>query len=1311
MQLLRWTIWPKDFLKGPAGPASASAKIYPRRGLTAAARRRWILVRRQYVSGIDADAPLATACAEVAFSRWRPVDAHDHHAHLRAVRSVMSSAVALGIRAAMFTAQQARKFWKQNLGRSLDREVRRAIEKESTGRRSASDDYSETLQRDWEAVRRDQKAAYYLKALLKHPSTEAFEGLEQRVLAIVRAVDHAVAPKDREERLVQIVRRSLLAAQPDGRASAEYAGVALLGGIEELRADVRALQAGQVPSALMPAPRVALVLPGDVDAREAAILNELRAANEDDAARLARAVQRGGAAAASELLANEALSFDLSMAVGRMLMLAGAWVQASGAFGRAVDTGEGSGRALVAQAIAEEVSGNESRARELLARAEQLDPDDPTVQIELASRIENADHRASALDALQASTPRLRARLLAEQASARLAQGHYREAGELATQSRTADPLGPGDEMEATATIFRAADDVQFCVSDRRRVRQAAESLSDLVKKLRDVGRFGPAQLCQARAALGFALCDEDSETRSRCEDAIAHRTDVEEGAATWIYVQAALAIGDGDLASRFAYEQPQTEHEKLLNLAGRVFSGRASSEDATPLAELSASHDRDVASYADNLRLVAADTPAFPIPTDVCERLGPNHPAVRRMEAFRLAEDDGAHSLARARAHLDGFDDVESLTASAELARRDSDFTAQAALLHRVYDHRPTPFQGLLVAQALSQIPDLKRARREAENVARRTDAPRQVRMRAYALAAQCAANDGAWSEMERVATEWLALSDRSTRATWALLFALAKQESWEKAAALLDPEHIQVDRLDEAELIAAVVVRSEVSASALRTLTNLSDQFERPESLEYAVLTASLGSEHLIDTGSALDARIRATFDDFGNRFPRSELVRSVDIDPDDPIGSLERAMPQVSPAVEQLRQDAEAGIGSGTVPLAMLADLVGRPTIEVLVRRGPLPLGPGTDGEADAASRALASAGACWTADALAIVGGLPHGMRSKVERALPNSVVSQTVFAETARTAPGGAVVGFAVRGSDGRLRIHEADQDEETRVVEALTQATRLAKSFRACAARATETTPGDLARAFSPDMAGRHAVSMLQTIELARQEQRPLFAADRAVRRLATEFGVPSFGVNELFEMLCEEGVWTPEEKEDGRARLRFQGVWGISANGFDYVELGRRTGWDPGHRGWQAVWSDLAAVKADTPGWISRMAHVLATAALENPCSLPNWAETIAACLVRSGISTYEAASTALISDLLKARPEIDDRSAAKAIDAVMALRFLEAYPYVSGHAVLRHAIRSEIDSGATIDAIAARLSERTRPILVQLSPTPNAR
>ncbi|HMS72279.1 MAG TPA: hypothetical protein PKB03_04530, partial [Baekduia sp.] len=402
------------------------------------------------------------------------------------------------------------------------------------------------------------------------------------------------------------------------------------------------------------------------------------------------------------------------------------------------------------------------------------------------------------------------------------------------------------------------------------------------------------------------------------------------------------------------------------------------------------------------------------------------------------------------------------------------------------------------------------------------------------------------------RMATDWLEVEPDADDAHWVRAWARLRACEFDEALRELGSAGIEPATLEQARLLATLLVQSHEYPDAIRRLTEISDRFERPEDLEAAVFFGALRREG--ELAPELTARVRETFDEFPMRFPDSKQIIAFEV-PDDPAEFrrfVEDMLPDRSPAI-----DVERSVLAGEAPMAALADAVGKTAAEVWALSHALPLGFSHELidnlELEDARSALGQP-VVVDVSSVSVLALIDEQTSGRCLGALPASLITESALQDCVS---GASTLSRADRQAGSLTRdpitgeglFIEADPDELEERRRLLERAAVMARELQLRADTdpdSDEPLNRQLIEERAPGATSSAFRAILSTASLAKRAERPVLCDDRWLRSALRQMGVPTFGTPALLRALGERGVVLPLEVAAARAALLARGSLGL---------------------------------------------------------------------------------------------------------------------------------------------------------------------
>lgn len=1134
---------------------------------------------------------------------------------------------AIGWKVKPFAVVQAKRWWNRDVAKNLSRRVLDELENDG----ALAPGMREQLVVQWLSVRDDPMLSRVVAQLLADPEPAIEPLVEVRLLELLHGLPLILGEAGTAARLAAAVLRQLGAAQktPDAVSRADHRRTHNKLDLQNVTLDKLRREVGDGRDALVEQLRVqhdslrdaierptaspaqatqALVFATELGDDQQRILSALRRTHARLAAQLAGMLDARGPEALDELLTVPPSwagdpPFEFWSAVSQLANAAVRFSTGRDAALREADDPCADRPAALIQAAqsafaeADDVTGNR-----LYSDAEKLEKDHPSVLLCAAQRAVGHAERLKLADRVKPRTDRQRAWQQAERALALLGLGNVGEATAAAAASVALNPHGAGLEAKHVVTIFAAVTASPERVGSMRDLADAASWFIDVADKNRE-GRPAIAGIAASRAAIALAVAGDHEQVRHLLDRSAASAGELRESEAAQHFGEAAMIIGDPHRALR-VLATATGEHGRVQRAAAAACAGVDVAAAVAELDELVNSDDPRVAHHAVAARFAAANDPEIALPDVSVAGMKDGARMLAVTKAVRAAT---LGDLPEAQRLVARFDDPASLELRIELAEQAGEKTKALRLAERLVKLEDTGVQRLRLAALRRRAGDLGRGRRDALEVANDDRNVAGLRRRAFSMAAQFAGEEGHFRDLETVADAWLAFDATAENAVWCKAIALTRQRRHAEAVELVDAAGVVVQHEShEAMLAEALSYGVPDPIQRLARLNALSESRQRPERLEFALITATLQVPSDCRPGGELEQRIRATFAEFCQRFPESSLMQAVSIDEDDPAGSLLQTLERLAPAAadrDQRIADAHTQRRLGRTPTAAVAALTGTSTIGAFADGSPLPLAaadPATrDEERRAAERALDGAAASWDATAIAVVAGLPNHVGEQIRGLLAASQVGQATFDDVAQRS---SVLHPHSQGAAGHDRRSEA-LHRAALFVPTLPLTADMPGGPMGGDEQLTETlTDEDIPLPFR---------ALVSAISVGRAAAVPLYSDDRAVRALARGKGVDAFGTTALLEVLAQREDWSTSEVASVREELAGYGAWGLGLTPDDVVQMASANGfiW---HSGLEAIFSDVLAHHTLPRGLLDHAAATLLAVSAHAPERLAEWAANV---------------------------------------------------------------------------------------------------
>lgn len=963
------------------------------------------------------------------------------------------------------------------------------------------------------------------------------------------------------------------------------------------------------------------------------ILGDLETADPESAARLATALGAGGAARALELIENEQAwmqsgGAELWVALGRLADRSGSFQAAESAYLKAAEMPDVSDRArqLVRASASARLRGDLARSEELFAQAQKIEPENPALAIAAARRTEDPEEILRLVAEVEPADDAQAVLLELTRAGAESGRRDFERARAHVAAARQLDPDGPMvREVAATIALFEA----QAGLSDKEPIDRgeltgAAAQLAEIGRELGEDGRPGASAVILGRASQASSLAEDYESANDFLEEALALE-DRDEAAEA--IAEAALLLRRFELIDSLELGKGE---EGRLNLAiSHVLGEHEVKAAAEELDRLIESGDEAIAARAAFMRLAAASPVHDVAWSEKAEKMiaSDKPEVVAVLKAEFLAEEDRIPEAEQTLAPFSSS--AEPLRRLVALAVRREDPEAALRLSEELISRHDEPRDRLSHAGLLARQGERGTARDRFLLLARNASLPAEVRGQAYGRATNLAMEIGDLIDVERLSEEWLTFAPDEEDPVWLHVFALARRRRYGEALAFWRDHEREVRELRQAILLTEVYGFGADPPEALERIAALSDRFDRPEELEYNLMTTALRTEGSTreEIGEELGQRIKKTFADFPDRFPDSDWLQAYKIDEDDPASFLEAIRPQLEARAEfgqALLEEVRKGSGATHV----LAAASGRTVGEIWASLPALPLGYsdqtiGSE-ERSAAADALGKRAAVWDPTSIYVVGGLGNASARTLRNALPASVIAESTFDDVSsdlRKVGEGQTSHISYDLNAGRLVMGETTVAEREREAKRAEGMVEMANGFsvRADLQREEEEKLSKDIEALAA--AGR---TLPATLAVAQRENLAVFSDDRFLRLAARRIGIPAFGTLALLDVLVEHGSISESDRASARRRIYNSGAWGMEIGREELIELVREDEFEP-TAGIHAVLNDVVAWPARGIEAVEIALALLNAIHTERPAVFSKWVHRVVDSLTHSLGKDYE--------------------------------------------------------------------------------------
>jgi len=1170
--------------------------------------------------------------------------------------------VATILEAGPLAAEALRNYRRLDKAKTLNRLVLAELENDE----SLNGELTESLKSEWLSAHEDGLVAAILAGLLDRGGPVYLEALKERLAEVI--ADSGTLPVSEDAavtRLVAAVNNNHVAAQKDAIEATQRSTTTMLERSDALEENLKS----HIDQAAQARPARVVVFANDVDPdlqRRIAALNQ---ADEVGAGHIATAVKSGGIEALAPI-AKVPPSWaaergpDFWRTVGRLLASKGMYPAAQAAFEHeancpaVVDRVE----ALMAAARSAEIDGRPTDADTFVETAKQINAEHPSVALFEADREGDPAASLELVEAVAPTSPEQGVRRELMRSTCLLRLGRYGDAKKAAELSFNADPHAGGRELTGLALILLARENLPARDEDDRPLIEATEYQWSLHEGLLEAGRFALAATAGARAAVGYAVLGDWSKARETI-DAVKGLDGGELPVdARSLLLDAAIVMGDSErakpLLGSVADPVERVVAEALVDLSdGGDAAAIVESLDEV-LADLPAGEQRV---RAIRIRLTAAARAELPVDADLISEVPDSERLKAELDAGAAVANKDFEAAALA---LAPYDDVAALAYRVDIAEEAGNISGAVGLQRALVRKHRTARSVLRLAQLRAHVGDHAGAIDEAVRLASDERKSISARDTGYSLACQVAVDASDWEKLEDLTQRWMALVPDDRSAQFARTLALARvgrhKDARDYAQSVgLEPAQFGNQHRLFAELC---LFGYEDKWEGLRALIELSDRFGRPQELELALISGVMGTPEDERDDDEVIPRFQEALETFEERFPDSDAMRKISVDENESAEHLLDKIVAAQPKTTREQQDAfdefYDGVRLGALPVAFLAALAGRGTVDTIMRNGARPMAIFDqelhDAELKAAEAALEGAAATWDETACMTSAELSEASSKRIAAALPGSTVGQSVrdsLVGKVRSRPAGKQAGTIHVGVDGNVRIYEEDEAFVDRVRTTEDGAAALAEIWDAhpdsqdnerkiAALIGGEDRPGPV-RAFAS------AIMAAQDLGV------PLYSDDRVVRALAREEGVHAFGTITLIDAMQRGGLLDRTTTESILHEVIDLGIWGLLLAPTSYVAAARRAGFSL-QRCYQPLLGDEVAMRAD-PRFLHNAA-LLASVAAEAPQELDAWATAIVSTYAKVFEVDSHAAAAVLLAQLLDPNKAGTDDAARQLVMTVAA-------------------------------------------------------
>jgi tetratricopeptide (TPR) repeat protein len=856
--------------------------------------------------------------------------------------------------------------------------------------------------------------------------------------------------------------------------------------------------------------------------------------------------------------------------LGRILMSEGAFGSAYQRFLTAADADvEDPGRQLVRASHAAKAVGDADLARDLRKRAADIGgPEHPAVLIaETQSGNVPPDEVLATLSRVRPRTEIDRLAVHTGRAQAHLLKNDLDQAAQAL---EAAEKSHPADQsVRELRCLWRLISQQEVVAGggqvDLAQVQSAKDGFMALRDELLSIGRTDESGHMLRRAVEAALLAHQPDTAAELLDSATSEETS---GEARLMLARLAAVSGLQELALELS-SADDSEDARLVAATVGVESPDPREREAAlhVLDELLFSDDEQIRREAALSRALACiHEPDPPTWSDRAHEIlraanAVQAEVIRARAHLARREFDAAEALLRPVA-----DDRRALAALVDAAAMRNDIDLALERVRALLRFNDGPDTHLLYARLLLRHGAVAEALKEYESVARGPGPllPAE-RRQAFRGALQTAQNLGRFAQMAELAEKAVANAPQDEELHWALAYARHRLGRHRAALDDLDRHQITPRDVDAAELLSRIVYRAVRGPDLLRRLAALSDQFGRPEALEFMIIAAS---PQVPDADETTSHRVRETFSTFHQRFPDSKFLVQMEAPKTDE--EIRDWLQEMAPPTGR-GYEADDGVRRGEMVTAFLAAAHGQALSQIWPALDLLPTAYGDatldELELQDARDALTHA-AVLDPSSLAVITTLGMEVEQAVRTALPGSVISQSTLDDADRAGDPATdprqPTATLTRDRSGEPLIRETDPIDAERRAARQDSHVRLAQTL-AVEPDADPDSDNELDRVLrraagvDVDPALRTWIS---TLALARRLQLPILSDDRRVRIYARAEGRPAFGTLAVLRALSELGDVPNDLHAKARLTLLQHGAVGLKPSADELAEVAERADW-----------------------------------------------------------------------------------------------------------------------------------------------------
>jgi len=451
---------------------------------------------------------------------------------------------------------------------------------------------------------------------------------------------------------------------------------------------------------------------------------------------------------------------ELLIALARLIEQRGEWERSTKIWERAAAKNEGPERAelLVRAAISADLAGDGARHDELIAKAREIDPENPRLLLEQITQNDDVDEQLAVLDRVQTDDPELQALALLQRSIASLVGGDPAAARQLVKE---AEAKAPEMLQVKLARLNVDVHEGRIAVGNDRpidgpRLEESADRARILRRELIEQRRFEESGRVLMLGIDALLMTSQ----RERAGELIAEVAEEELGAMEGAEVlsEAAIRAGRAAEARRFIAAAPETPVSRRLALYATALSGTSEEVEEAHggLVEMLSDEDEGVSAAA-SLALLSVDKP----------QLGWSEEAERILienDHAKIAVGSHAIYLAEKKDHRGAMALLEpyrserwAVEAEVRVTKLWDNSAERGAAAERLLARGPDQPMVVECGQALAAAGEQRRAAEVLVSVASSPSAPRSVRGNAYLLLMHVVGRDlGEWERVAELLDDW---------------------------------------------------------------------------------------------------------------------------------------------------------------------------------------------------------------------------------------------------------------------------------------------------------------------------------------------------------------------------------------------------------------------------------------------------------------------------------------------------------------------------------------------------------------------------